>query len=90
MIKRRKWVLVAVVCIFSLLFAAIFGISILKFNQYRTSVVSIYPAQGHPQVSITGPAHNSQFFLGAPIIIQATAFNLQKILSIELYIDGEL
>jgi hypothetical protein len=90
MIKRRKWILVALVCIFSLLFAAIFGISILKFNQYRTSVVSIYPAPGHPQVSITGPAHNSQFSLGAPIIIQATAFNLQKILSIELYIDGEL
>jgi hypothetical protein len=90
MIKRRKWILVALVCIFSLLFAAIFGISILKFNQYRTSVVSIYPAPGHPQVSITGPAHNSQFSLGAPIIVEATAFNSQGILSIELYIDGEL
>ena len=90
MINRRKWVLIAVVCIFSLLFAVIIGISILKLNQYRASVVSVYPVPGHPQVSITSPAQSSQFSLGAPIIIQATAFNSQEILSIELYIDGEL
>ncbi|MCK5316805.1 MAG: hypothetical protein KAJ55_02760 [Anaerolineales bacterium] len=90
MINRGKWILIAVVCIASVLIAVIFGVSILKLNQYRASVVSVYPAPGHPQVSITSPAQSSQLSLGAPIIIQATAFNTQKILSIELYIDGEL
>lgn len=90
MTKKRKRILIAVVGISSFLFAAIFGVIVLKFNQYRAGVVPIYPAPGYPQVSITNPARSSQFSLGAAIIVEATAFNSQEILSIELYVDGEL
>ena len=88
--KRRKWILIIVACIASVLILIFIGASILILNQYQASAGSVYPPPGHPQISITSPSQSSQFSLGAPIIIQATAFNTQKILSIELYIDGEL
>jgi len=87
--KKRKWILIIVASIASVLILIFVGASILILNQYRASAGSVYPPPDHPQISITGPTQSSQFSLGAPIIIQATAFDTQGVSSIELYIDGE-
>jgi hypothetical protein len=90
MATRGKRLLLVLAGIASIVFAAIIGVSLFKFNQYRASALPIYPAPGHPQVSITSPAQGNQFALGAPIIVEATAFSASKITSIELYLGGAL
>jgi hypothetical protein len=88
MVTRGKRILLVVAGVASLVVAAILGVSIVKFNQYRADAVPIFPAPGHPQVSITSPTQFSQFTLGAPIIVEATAFSASKVMSIELYLGG--
>jgi hypothetical protein len=88
MITRGKRILIVIAGVASLVVAATLGVSIVKFNQYRAGAVPIYPAPGHPQVSITSPTQFSQFALGAPIIVEATAFSDSKVMSIELYLGG--
>jgi len=85
------WGLIAVIgiaLVLSLVLVGSFGW--FKFSQYRAQALPTNPMPGHPQVNITHPIQSSQFPLGVPIIVETTAFSTQKILSIELYINGEL
>ena len=86
MMNRGKWSVLVVAGFLSLGFATILGVGIYKFLQYRDNAIPTYPAPGHPLVSITSPAQGSQFALGDPIVVEATAFSTSKVLSIELYL----
>lgn len=90
--KRSKWIRIAPIFVCVILIAAILGWVILEFNSYAADPLPNIPPPEHFYVFITSPSNHSQFFLGAPIIVQATAFTFgsEPISSVELYIDGEL
>ncbi len=87
MTTKRKWGLITLICLVILLGI---GIGIIKINQYRSNALPGYPAPGYPRVMITNPPGYSQFIQGTPIIIETTAISAQKVLSIELFLDGVL
>ncbi len=87
MTTKRKWVFITLICLVILLGI---GIGIIKINQYRSNALLEYPAPGYPRVMITNPPGYSQFIQGTPILIETTAISAQKVLSIELFLDGVL
>ena len=87
MTAKRKWIVITLICLVILLGI---GIGIIKFSQYQSNALPGYPAPGDPRVMITNPPGHSQFKQGTPIIIETAATSAQKILSIDLFLDGVL
>src|SRR5574341_1170506 len=51
---------------------------------------TIAPVSSKPVVSIGSPAHGAQVSVGQEVLVQATAADVNGVLRIELWVDGQL